>query len=278
MRERGSDNIDFFSGKMLGETNQDKMLISYSEQITKGYLNSRVPFDQLHQLVARDGFHWCAHQLKDGYRDDAHCKPGVNLAVIDVDDGVSLETAQLLLADYHYIMHTTKRHTDDSHRFRIIIPLSHEVELGSKDYKEFMSNIYQWMPFGCDEQTNDRPRKWLTQKGNYWYNDGEMLDALQFIPKTKKAEQLRKVYSSQGGLDHLERWFVNKIEDEGHRNNQLRNYAFFLVEKGHDIGSVTNNVLQLNTKLQNPLSEDELMKTVILSSGKRIHERDTRGK
>ena len=46
-----------------------------------------------------------------GYRDEAHCLPGINLVVIDVDEGIDLDTAKLLLQDYKYLMHTTKRHT-----------------------------------------------------------------------------------------------------------------------------------------------------------------------
>lgn len=275
-RERDGDNIDFFSGKALTETNLDKIIVSYSDHIATGYNNQRVPFDQLHQLVAIANYHWVAHHLQKGHRKDENIIPGCNLAVIDVDDAVSIDTAKLLLADFKWIMHVTKRHTPAQHRFRIIFPLSHEVELNSKDYKEFMTNIYQFMPFECDQQTNDRPRKWLTNKGNYWYNDGELLDALQFIPKTKKAEEHRKTYALQGNLEPLERWFVNKIANEGNRNNQLRNYAFFLIEKGHDISSVTNNVMALNSKLPVPLLEDEVRNTILVSSLKMIHERDLR--
>jgi hypothetical protein len=277
-RERNEDNIDFFSGKALTETSLDSLILSYSQKITEGYLNTRVPFDQLHQMRAIDGYHWVAHHLDKGYRRDENIKMGCNLAVIDVDDGVAIETAQLLLEDFHYIIHTTKRHTPTAHRFRIILPLSHEVELSSKDYKEFMGNIYQWMPFDCDKQTNDRARKWLSCKGKYWYNEGEKLEALQFIPKTKKAEQQRKRYSAQSSLEPLERWFINKIDTDGSRNTQLYYYACHLVDRGQDISSITNNVLALNNKLPIPLTEEEILRTVIQSASKKIHERDIKGK
>ena len=64
-----------------------------------------------------------------GYRDQDHAIPGLNLAVIDVDEGISIDTAKLLLKDYKYLIHTTKRHTNENHRFRVIFPLSHVLKL-----------------------------------------------------------------------------------------------------------------------------------------------------
>jgi len=276
-RERDGSGIEFFSGEAMKETDLNKMIVSFSEEITHGYLNKRVPFDQLHTLVAAANFHWIAHHVENAHRKDENIIPGCNLAVIDVDDSVDLDTAKLLIEDFKYIIHVTKRHTSDNHRFRLIIPLSHEVELNSRDYKEFMTNIYNWLPFECDRQTNDRPRKWLTNKGYFCYNEGELLDALQFIPKTKKAEEQEKRYIIQGNLDAIERWFVNSME-EGNRNNQMRNYAFYLVDTGMELGAITNMVLALNTKLAVPLPDGELQNTVITSVSKKIHERDTRGK
>ena len=274
-REMDGDSIEFFSGKALTETNLDSMIISYSQKITEGYKNTRIPFEQLHTLVDAVDYHWVAQHLKSGYRKDDNIIMGCNLAVIDVDGGASLDTAQLLLEDYRYIMHTTKRHTDDAHRFRIIFPLTHEVQLGSKEYKGFMTNIYNWLPLECDVQTNDRARKWMTNKGKFWYNDGELLDALQFIPQTKKAEQRRKTYITQATLSHLERWFVNKIDIDGSRNTQLFYYACHLISNlNHDIGSVTNNVMALNKKLSTPLDEEEILRTIIQSAQKKIIERD----
>lgn len=276
-RETDGDGIEFFSGKSLTETKLDSMIVSYSQEITENYINTRVPFDKLHTLVNAADYHWVAQHLQGGYRRDDNIIMGCNLAVIDVDSGPSIDTAQLLLEDYRYIMHTTKRHTDDAHRFRIIFPLSHEIVLPSKDYREFMTNIYNWLPFECDTQTNDRARKWMTNKGKYWYNDGELLDALQFIPKTKKAEQRRKTYMTQATLSHLERWFVNKIDTDGNRNTQLYYYACHLISNlNHDIGSVTNNVMALNQKLSSPLDEEEILRTVIQSSVRKIAERDAK--
>jgi hypothetical protein len=273
-REFGTDNIEFLSGKVVPETNLDQMIVSWSTDITTEYKNETAPWDQLYRLLQAPNLHWVAHHLRNGYRNEDNAKPGVNLAVIDVDDDISIETAQMLLDDYKWIMHTTKRHTNDKHRFRLILPLSHTLQLDAKDYKDFMTNIYDWLPFNCDRQTNQRSRKWLTCKGKHWYNDGQVLDALQFIPKTKKADERKQIIASQTSLNNLERWFINNTED-GNRNNQLIRYAFCLVDMGQDIDSIRNNVLALNNKLEAPLPEAEVLSTVLVSASRKIHERDT---
>ena len=124
-----------------------------------------------------------------GYRNEVNCIPGFNLVVIDVDHGISLTAAQLLLKDYKALFYTTKRHTEESNRFRIVFPTSHVVKLDADDYKKFMNNIYDWLPFEVDRQTNQRSRKWLTHDGDYFYQDGQLLDVMLFIPETKKQEE-----------------------------------------------------------------------------------------
>ena len=208
-----------------------------------------------------------------GYRDAAHVKKGFNMAVVDVDDGVDIDTAKLLLSEYKYLIHTTKRHTKDKHRFRIIFPLSHIMKLHGSDYKEFMNNIYEWLPFGVDSQTNDPARKWLAGARNYWYNDGELLDALQFIPKTKKNDERKVKLGKLQSLDAMQKWFVTKT-DSGNRNNQLIRYALMLVDSGRDIANITTEVMTLNSKLPDPISEDEILATVIRTVSKKISQRD----
>lgn len=209
-----------------------------------------------------------------GYRDEKHAIPGFNIIVLDVENSVSIDTAKLLLKDYTYFMHTTKRHTQDSHRFRIVMPISHTLELDAKDFRDFMQNVYDWLPFEVDRQTGQRSRKWMTYPGQHWYNNGELLDALQFIPKTKKADERRKILSSQTSLSNLERWFINNAQ-EGNRNNHLLRYAYCLVDMGMDIDTITNNVQALNRKLESPLPDEEILTTIIISASKKIHQKDT---
>jgi hypothetical protein len=268
------DGIQFFTGKKVAETDLEKLRCAVSNRITEGYTDHEAPFTKLSKMVTTPGLHWCNHFLKKGYRSEDTVVPGCNMVVLDVEGSVDIPTAQLLLKDYTWLMHTTKRHTSNNHRFRIIMPLSHMVELDRKEYRGFMKNIYEWLPFDVDTATSDRCRKWLTHKGKSWYNEGEhLLDALQFVPKTKKAEDQKKLLAGQTNLTALERWAVNQAED-GNRNHTLARHAFTMVEMGYDLDIITSKVLELNEKLSDPLDESEIHRTILISVNKRIAERN----
>lgn len=264
------DGIEFLSGKSVPITDLEKMIFSASNDITTGYAAQRKPFSRLFKLVTADNYHWVNHALKDAYRDEIHVIEGFNMICLDVEESSSLDTAKFLLRDYKWLIHTTKRHTPQNHRFRIIMPLSHTLELDAKDFRDFMFNIYEWLPFDVDKQTAQRSRKWLTHKGDFWYNDGQLLDALQFVPKTKKAEEHKAIVATQTNFSALERWFINNT-NEGNRSHQLMKYAYALIDMGQDLPSIQNNVLALNKKLSKPLEETEVLSTILVTANKKFH-------
>ena len=269
-----SDGIEFLRGETLEETDLSKMVVAYSTDITTDYRNEYAPFDQLHKLTQAQGMHWVAHHLNGGYRNEDNALPGFNLVVIDVDGGVNLNTVRLLMKPYKYLIYTTKRHTDEEHRFRLILPTNYALKLDAKDYKEFMANIYEWLPFQVDDATNQRARKWLSHDGHYEYNDGEVLDVLPFIPKTSKNEERKALMNSQQSMDNLERWVCNNIGD-GNRNNMLLRFAMILVDAGFDFEGVRSRVMDLNSKIADKLDEAEIMTTILVSAAKAIAKRVT---
>lgn len=264
-----SDGIEFLRGETLEETDLNKMVVAYSTDIVNDYQNETAPWDKLHKLTQANGMHWVNHHLVGGYRNEENAVPGFNLVVVDVDGEVSMHTAQMLLKGYKYLMYTTKRHTDDENRFRIIFPTNYKLELDAKDFKEFMSNIYEWLPFEADTATGQRARKWLSHDGQFHYNDGELLDVLPFIPKTSKNEERKAQMNSQQSLDNLERWVMNNIGD-GNRNNMLLRYAMVLVDAGHDFEGIRSRVMALNEKIADKLDEIEIMSTVMITVGRAL--------
>ena len=267
-----ADGIEFIRGETLTETDLSKMVVAYSQDIVTDYQNEHAPFDQLHRLTQAQGMHWVAHHLNGGYRNEENCIPGFNLVVVDVDGGVNISTVKLLLKNYKFLIYTTKRHTDQENRFRIVFPINYVLEMDAKDYKEFMSNIYEWLPFEVDTATNQRARKWLSHNGHFEYNDGEVLNALPFIPKTSKNEDRKALLNSQQSMDNLERWVINNIGD-GNRNNMLLRYGMILVDAGFDFEGVRSRVMDLNTKIADKLGEAEIMSTIMISVGKAIAKR-----
>jgi len=208
-------------------------------------------------------------------RNEANCIPGFNMVVVDIDEGVTMETATQLLEKYKWLMYTTKRHTATHHRFRMIFPINYQIKLEAADYKAFMRNLYDWLPFEVDRQTNERARKWLCASSKHTYNEGELLDALLFIPKTKKTEERAKVFESLKSLSAIERWFASDTE-MGNRSNQLIRFALMLVDNGMHLDDIRDKVLAFNFKLEDPLPENEILNTIMMTVSKAINKRTTK--
>jgi len=257
IRKSETDGIDFFSGEALKKTDLSKVHIAYSDQMTEGYRPDTTNFDKLHQLVNSTGFHYTAHSFVDGHRKGDNAVPGFDLLILDLDGTVQMETAALLLEKYTYMFSTTKRHTEDKNRFRIILPLSHYLKLTPQDYSAFMSNVFTWLPFDVDAQTKDVARKWLSHKGHYEYNQGELIDATLFIPQTKKANAYAKSVIDAGAISNLERWFLANTEI-GNRQSMMYRLGCVYIETGANMSELDSLMSAFNDKLEVPLPDNEL--------------------
>jgi hypothetical protein len=269
IKRRFDNNIEFISGETLKPTNLNEMYLSHSTDIAVGYKNVQAPFDQLTHLVKMNDHHWCNHHSSTGRRSEEDLTKGFNLVVLDVDGGVKLDTVKLLLKDYKYVIHTTKRHTDQDNRFRIVMPTNYILKLDDTDFKEFMGNVYEWLPFESDTATGQRARKWATTDGTQIHvNDGEPLDALLFIPRTSKNDERQAQLQNFQNMNGLERWFMsNSIS--GNRNNQLIRYGFMLVDAGYNLIDIEIKIESLNNKLSSPLPKDEIASTIMRSVNKK---------
>jgi hypothetical protein len=270
------DGIEFFKGETLEETDLDKLVCSYSDHYAYNYANEQAPFTKLHLMTQHEGLHWCNHHFKNGHRLEENALAGFNMLVLDVDEGTRLETAMELMADYKFFVYTTKRHQTEGHgdRFRMILPTNYKLELSNDEYKDFMQNVFSWLPFATDESYEKREKKSESfAGGQYLYNlEGDLLDVLPFIPKTSRNEQYRKDNQGLGSLDNLERWFASRIQS-GNRNNQMIKYALCLVDAGWDYNTVRDQVLAFDKKLQNPMGEDEISRSILVTVAKRIQEK-----
>lgn len=271
------DGIEFFKGETLKQTSLDELIISYSNHMAYNYLSEPISFSNLMQLCQMEDMHWVNHYLVhgdkgDGHRDNDNIISGFNMIVIDVDEGASLEEVKVLMKDYTYFIHTTKRHTDETNRFRLIMPIQYHLKLDENEFKEFMNSVYEWLPFEVDCQTNQRSRKWASNPGITFSNEGEILDPLAFIPKTTKNDEYKKTITDLGNLDNLERWFAQRM-GTGNRNNQLLKFALLLADTGLDYQNILEKVLTFNSKLDNSLPEIEIHSTIMRSVSKKLSEK-----
>jgi hypothetical protein len=261
IKKRYEEGIEFIYGEALKKTNVNQLTISYSNDVAYQYLNDVVAFDELHNLTNLPDMHWCSHHLINGHRQEDNAVAGFNLIVLDVENSVPLSVAQTLLKEYKALFYVTKRHTKDSNRYRVILPTNFVLQLDAKDFKEFMKNVFAWLPFEVDVATAQRARKWLTNEGHFTYQDGELIDVLPFIPKTSKNDNFLKDQIDQAGLDNLERWVLNNSGD-GNRNNMLLRYALILVDANLSYTDCANKILGLNNKLDKPLKTTEIESTI----------------
>lgn len=271
IKKQFTDGIEFIRGESLQATDitARSLIVSYSQDMTEGYFNDVVPWEGLHKLVNLKGYHWIAHHLAGGYRNEENAIPGFNLIVLDIDGTCNMNVAKQFLKGYKALIYTTKRHTEEEHRFRIILPLNYTLKLDAKDFKQFYMALVESLPFEVDESCAHRSKKWLAHDGGHEYLEGEMYDALPFIPKTSKDDERRARLADQSDLDRLERWVMNNTGD-GNRNNMLARYGFILVEAGYQYDAILNKVKALNDKLADKLEETEILSTIMVSVLKKL--------
>lgn len=264
------ENILFMTGETLKKTDLNEMLVCFTQNpdMTTGYRGMRQPFDKLWQLTQAPGYHWLNHEVVDGYRNEENAIPGCNLLVLDVDGTCQLSTAKMLLEGHKAMFYTTKRHTDATNRFRILLPLSHEVKMDAKEYKEFVNNILQSLPFAVDEECSHRCKKWLSNPGHYEYIDGELFDVLPFIPRTSKDEERKRNLSENGSLDRLERWVLENTGD-GNRNKMFLRYAMILVDARFSSLDIREKLLALNDKIDPKMEESEIDNSIMVTVRKK---------
>ena len=273
-----SDGVEFMKGEALEETNLNNLIISYSNDFANNYISDYAPFDQLAtNLFKLDGMNWCNHHFKDGHRANIDALSTFNMVVLDVDGDISLNTAERLLKDYIYILYTTKRHTEEINRFRVVLPIKYTLSFDLEDYKAFMNNILSWMPFKSDDAANQPSKKWLTNpNAEIRINStGSLLDPTKFIPNTFRNTSFLQDQKKINSFDNLERWFAKQIET-GNRNNLLLKYALCLVDNGLELEAVENKVLGFNKKLKDKLPEEEIQNTILVTARKHwfaLHEK-----
>ena len=221
--------------------------------------------------------HWANHHFRQGHRAEENVIAGFNMVCIDVDGGIgnpgSRGAAQGVPASCSY---TTKRHSPEQHRFRLMFPTNYFLELDQNEYKEFMNGIMGWLPFTTDASANQRAKKWESfPGGQYHYNmEGQLLDVLPFIPKTsRKRTVIAKQNQKLESLDNMERWFANRMVP-GNRNNQMIKFALCLVDAGWDLPSVQAQVRAFDQKLSEPMGEDELNRSIFVTVAQAIPDPD----
>ncbi len=271
IKKRSIDDIEFFIGETLIETDLDSLTTAISRDIARDYQVTHPPFNKLHKLTTAEGYHYTAHGFINGHRKGENVIQGFDLLILDCDGDVCISTVKVLLEDYAFLISTTKRHTLEINRFRLILPLSHKLKLSPSEYSKFMLNVFEWLPFPVDEAAKDISRKWASYPGTHEYNQGNVIDATMFIPETKRSDET-KAQISVAGIDNIERWFKTHTS-QGNRANHLYRYGMVLVDGGLVLGEIVEKLENFNNSLDVPLPEDQFMNSTIKSISKELTKR-----
>lgn len=280
IKKQTISGVEFFEGSTLQETDMNKLRFSVSDNFASGYTPMAKQFIKLPKLLAAEDLHWCNHSFENEHRNEENVIPGFNMLVVDVDghkrdkdgvilrNGIKREDVHELLKNYTFITSTTKRHTEDEHRFRLILPTNYELALDKDDYREFMKSFLSWLPFESDESAMQRSKKWMTNvDAEVHVHQGlHLVNILPFIPKTKQNTEYQASIVDLGRLDNLERWFLNNM-DLGARNNTLHSFAMMLFDAGMSYDHLALKVNALNERCASPLKKDEVEATVLKSVG-----------
>lgn len=264
------DSILFLRGEALKKTSLDEMIISASDHEAYRYAPQPVGFKDLAELGETEGMHWCNHYFEGEHRFNPNLIPGFNLIVLDIDGTCPLPVAMDLLEGIKCMFYTTKSHTDEEHRYRIIIPTSHILEMDLEEYRTFMNGVLDSFPFEVDETCNQAAKKWLSNKGEVYFNEGELFNVLPFIPKTSQYDKRLEHEKQYENMDGLERWVIENTGD-GNRNNQLFKFGKVLAESGFDYDEVESRIMALNNKLIDKLAESEIRGTIMKSLARTIN-------
>ena len=271
IKQRSIDNIEFFFGETLLETDLNQLTTAISKNLAHDYVIEHPPFDKLYKLTTANGYNYTAHSFVNGHRKSENAIPGFDLLILDCDGDVNISTVKVLLEEYTFLISTTKRHTPEINRFRLILPLSHRLKLSVSEYSRFMTNVFEWLPFPVDEAAKDISRKWASHPGHYEYNKGSILDATLFIPETKRSDET-KAQISATGIGNIERWFKTHTS-QGNRANHLYRYGMVMIDAGLQLGEIVEKLELFNNSLDIPLPEEQFRQSTIKSISKEMTKR-----
>lgn len=279
--KRYQEQILFLKAEALEETNLDELIVSASDHPAYDYAPLYCTFEQLAEFGDETDYNWCNHHFHDEHRSDENVIPGFNVLVFDVDDGTPLSTAKLLFEDYYAIFYETKSSTPKFNRYRVMLPISHVLNVDKEEYKEIVNNVIESLPFDItiDDASNQPSKKWRTYDSGAHVNDvryvngqqedPKLFDILPYIPRTTKNEQRMRTFEEMGDVDNLAKWVINNT-GEGNRNKQLFRYAMVMVDMGYDYDSIFESVKEVNAILKDGLSEKELLNSIMKSVASKI--------
>jgi DNA-binding XRE family transcriptional regulator len=144
---------------------ETKVNISYSKDLSHNYKSAEINFDDMDK-VFKGKHNYSAFSFKNGHRKQENWTGDINLLLLDIDNGMTLEKAKETFKEYDAIIATTKSHQKNKKgvvcdRFRVAIPLSSPIssnDWSKKDYVDFVTNFCKEHRIPNDKATIETAR------------------------------------------------------------------------------------------------------------------------
>lgn len=264
-------------------TESDQMICSTSDSMSDDFIPQKVGYKNLPDLVmGKYGKNYSAGLFLNNKRNKDNYIKRQNLIIFDVDEGMSIEDAQLFLSQYKGFIATTRNHMKEKNgkvleRFRIVLVSKYIFNLDHEEYKNTITNFALLHSLTVDFPVIEPSRLYYSNPNSeITHLEGEeLIDLRAYIPETKevattkKSIELAEQYDGNENINGFDKYFLMQTS-QGNRNNNLVKYGFALITKKNlDFESAKAKVLGLNSMLADPLSESELERTVFKSMARK---------
>lgn len=212
---------------------------------------------ELAKIILRNN--WAPGVFRDGYKDRAHFLHA-DFIGLDFDSGeFTLDDAHAAFEGQSHIIGTTASHTDEHHKFRVVLTLERRITDGA-EYKATVKQLSQ--QFKGDLAVADCARFFLSCKEIIRVASGERQKIIKFGPPKPlvRSQVLHANGSIPSDIENMLRYGV--VQD---RNIACYNIALRLGSLGKDqltvFDLIWNSAIPTSTSKE-PLPEHEVRKAV----------------
>jgi len=159
--------------------------------------------------------------------------------VLDFDGGFTLEQAKVRFMGVACYILLTKSHTEENHRFRVVLPLSEVIT----DRNQYLYNIARLLESNpeADQSCRDAARFWYRSPKLFWQNDiDNKLITLELGLESSVFEANKRALSASFGADYVKglQMAFDEIADKP---------AFIRHSESRLVGFLCNNITRIRS-------------------------------
>jgi len=193
----------------------------------KGFESQTVEFSTLHELVTKNRC-YSPYSFANGHRKNENNLGFSDVLCLDFDDGMNITEALAKFAKCHALIITTRSHTLEKNRFRVIIRLKTPLAIQAEDHRDFMTTLFDLVG-SVDPATKDMARFFFAspEGAEYWYTHGEPFDWHLVYRQMIKKRTIEKLTGKIKGKEKFDRGTI-----QGPQSNTLPRSETFTTHRG----------------------------------------------